>query len=54
MDFLFNSIEVNFLLKTNGLRNRKSSFLIFVAWNALIVSSWVVRPAEISSFVFLF
>ena len=33
---------MNFLLKTFDRRDRKPNFVIFVVWNALIVSEWVV------------
>ena len=45
-----------------GRRDRKSNFVIFVVWNALIVGGWVLvvwsrksylGPAEIIFFVFL-
>ena len=45
-----------------GRRDRKSNFVIFVVWNALIVVGWVLvvwsrksylGPAEIIFFVFL-
>ena len=62
MDLLFNSDIVNLLLKTNEGRDRRTNFVTFVVWSALIVGEWVVvarsrksclGPAEISSFVFL-
>ena len=37
MDLLFNSDMVNPLLKTNGGRDRRPNFVIFVASNAPIV-----------------
>ena len=49
---------MNFLLKTFDRRDRKPNFVIFVVWNALIVSEWVVlalsrksylKPSEIAS-----
>ena len=33
---------MKFLLKTFDKRDRKPNFVIFVVWNALIVSEWVV------------
>ena len=62
MDLVFSCDMANFLLKTNGLRERKPNFVIFVIRGALIVSRWMVVAwsrksslglAEISSFVFL-
>ena len=59
---LLNSNIVNYLIKTNGERDWRPNFVIFVVWSALIISEWVVvnwsrkswlGPAEISSFVFL-
>ena len=38
MYLLFNSDLVNFLLKTNGERDRWPNFVMFVVWSALIVS----------------
>ena len=40
---LFNSDVVNFLLKTNGGRDRKPNFVLFLGWSALIVGGWVSR-----------
>ena len=34
---LFNSDIVDFLLKTNGGRDRRANFVIFVVWSSLIV-----------------
>ena len=42
MNLLFDSDIVNLLLKTNGVRNKRPSFVIFVIWSALTVSGWVV------------
>ena len=62
MYLLFNSDIMNLLLKTNGERNRRPNFVIFVVWSTLIVGGWVLvawslksclGPAEIASFVFL-
>ena len=62
MDLVFNFDIVKLLLKTNAGRDRRPNFVIFVVWSALIAGRWVVvawnrksclRPAEISSFVFL-
>ena len=36
------SVYMNFLSKTFDRRDRKPNFVIFVVWNALIVSEWVV------------
>ena len=53
---------MKFLLKTFDRRDRKPNFVIFVVWNALIVSEWVVlawsrksylKPAEIASYLLL-
>ena len=62
MDLFFDSDMMNPLLKTNGGRDRRFNFVIFVVWSALIVGRLVVvtwgrkscfRLAEISSLVFL-
>ena len=41
-DLFFDSDLVNPLLKTNGRRDRRFNFVIFVVWNALIVDSDLV------------
>ena len=41
MYLLFNSDIVNLLLKTIRGRNRRTTFLIFVVWSALI-DGWMV------------
>ena len=61
---LLNSDIMNLLLNTNGGRNRKPNFVIFVDWYTLIVGGWVLvgvlvawsrksclGPAEIVSFM---
>ena len=62
INFLFNSDIANLLLKTNEGRDRRSYFVIFVVWSALIVGGCVVVAwgrksclwlAAISSFVLL-
>ena len=62
MDMLFNSDAVNRLLKTNGGRDRRPNFVIFLVWSGLIFGGWMVVVwsrkfrlglTEISSFVFL-
>ena len=62
MDMLFNPDIVNLLLKTNGGRDRRSNFVIFVVWSTLIAGGWVVvkqgkrsclGPAENIYLVFL-
>ena len=63
---LFNSDIVNLPLNTNGVRNRRYNFVIFVVGYTLIVVGWVLvgvlvawsrksclGPAEIASFVSL-
>ena len=61
-DLLVNVDRVNFLLKNNKGKDRKSHFFIFVVWKALIAGGWVVvawgkkshfGPAEISFFMYL-
>ena len=42
MNLLFNSDKVNLLFKNSGGRDRRSNFVIFVVWSALIVGGWVV------------
>ena len=60
--FQFSSDFANVLLKANRGRGRRSNFVIFVVWSALVVGGWVIVgwsrksslvPAEITSFVFL-
>ena len=62
MNLIFNSDIMKLLLKTNGGRDRRSNFVIFVVWSVLIVGRWVVVAwginsylglAEKESFVFL-
>ena len=59
MDLLFD-FDIEPLLKTRA--DRRTNFVIFVVWSALIVGGWVVvvwgrkfclGSTEISSFVFL-
>ena len=64
-DFAFQSDIANLLLNTNGGRNRRPNFVIFVVWYTLIVGGWVfgggvggveqlkLGQAEIASFVSL-
>ena len=42
MDLFFDSNMLNHLLKTNGRRDRRFKFVIFLVWSALIVNSWLV------------
>ena len=53
---------MNLLLRTDGERNRRPSFVIFVVWSDLIVGRWLVvvwsrrfclEPVEVASFLFL-
>ena len=41
MDLFFDSNMLNHLLKTNGRRDRRFKFVIFLVWSALIVNSWL-------------
>ena len=51
------------LLKNNGVRNRRSNFVVFVVWSALNVDGWMVvrlgresclGPPGISSMCFVY
>ena len=42
MDLFFDSNMLNHSLKTNGRRDRRFKFVIFLVWSALIVNSWLV------------
>ena len=65
MILLFNSDIANLLLNTNGRRNRRPNFVIFVVRYTLIIGGWVfcgglggveqvkLGQAEIASFVSL-
>ena len=55
MNYFFIADIENLLLKSNGVRERRPNFAIFVVWDALIVGGWVLviygrkyylRPAE--------
>ena len=42
MNYFFDADIENLLLKSNGVRERRPNFAIFLVWDALIVRGWVL------------
>ena len=42
MNYFFDADIENLLLKSNGVRERRPNFAIFLVWDALIVGGWVL------------